>query len=208
MKKNILSAIMLGLLCIGPLQAQELFLNPIPQEYTINQNGIDIPARYCVLADDNDALSPAIVLLKRVMPGENEEASFRVCIGIKGDKNIKRYARHIPAKAEGYYLKIDKGGITIAANDARGAYYGVQTLVQLLALPQLPLIEIADYPDIPYRGVVEGFYGTPWSHEARLSQLDFYGRNKMNTYIYGPKDDPYHRTPHWRNPSGARHQVE
>ena len=200
MKKNILSAVMLGLLCIGPLQAQELFLNPMPQEYTINQDGIDIPAQYRVLADDNDALSPAIGLLERVMPGENEEASFRVCIGIKGDKNIKKYARHIPAKAEGYYLKIDKRGITIAANDARGAYYGVQTLAQLLALPQLPLIEITDYPDIPYRGVVEGFYGTPWSHEARLSQLDFYGRNKMNTYIYGPKDDPYHRTPHWRKP--------
>ena len=200
MKKNILSAVMLGLLCIGPLQAQELFLNPMPQEYTINQDGIDIPAQYRVLADDNDALSPAIGLLERVMPGENEEASFRVCIGIKGDKNIKKYARHIPAKAEGYYLKIDKGGITIAANDARGAYYGMQTLAQLLALPQLPLIEITDYPDIPYRGVVEGFYGTPWSHEARLSQLDFYGRNKMNTYIYGPKDDPYHRTPHWRKP--------
>ena len=200
MKKNILSAVMLGLLYIGPLQAQELFLNPMPQEYTINQDGIDIPAQYRVLADDNDALSPAIGLLERVMPGENEEASFRVCIGIKGNKNIKEYARHIPAKAEGYYLKIDKRGITIAANDARGAYYGVQTLAQLLALPQLPLIEITDYPDIPYRGVVEGFYGTPWSHEARLSQLDFYGRNKMNTYIYGPKDDPYHRTPHWRKP--------
>ncbi len=39
---------------------------------------------------------------------------------------------------------------------------------------------------------MEGFYGTPWSHEARLSQLRFYGQNKMNTYIYGPKDDPYH----------------
>ena len=200
MKKNILSAVMLGLLCIGPLQAQELFLNPMPQEYAINQDGIDIPAQYRMLADDNDALSPAIGLLERVMPGENEEASFRVCIGIKGDKNIKKYARHIHEKAGGYYLKIDKESITIAANDARGAYYGVQTLAQLLALPQLPLIEITDYPDIPYRGVVEGFYGTPWSHEARLSQLDFYGRNKMNTYIYGPKDDPYHRTPHWRKP--------
>ena len=75
MKKNILSAIMLGLLCIGPLQAQELFLNPMPQEYTINQDGINTPAQYRVLADDNDALSPAIGLLERVMPGENEEAS-------------------------------------------------------------------------------------------------------------------------------------
>ena len=200
MRKNILCAALLGWLAIGPLQAQEAWLNPAPQEYTGGQDSIDIPAQYCLQADGNEALSPAISLLHKLMPGEKEEAAFRISIGIKGDKAVRKYARHIPAKAEGYYLKIDKRGIAIAAADARGAYYGVQTLAQLLALPRLPQVEVTDYPDIPYRGVVEGFYGTPWSHEARLRQLDFYGRNKMNTYIYGPKDAPYHRTPHWRKP--------
>ena len=80
----------------------------------------------------------------------------------------------------------------------------MQTLVQLIALPKLPLVEVTDYPDVPYRGVVEGFYGVPWSREARLSQLDFYGRNKMNIYIYGPKDDPYHSSPNWRKPYPAQ----
>ena len=200
MRKNILCAALLGWLAIGPLQAQEAWLNPVPQEYTGGQDSIDIPAQYCLQADGNEALSPAISLLHKLMPGEKEEAAFRISIGIKGDKAVRKYAKNIPAKAEGYYLKIDKRGIAIAAADARGAYYGVQTLAQLLALPRLPQVEVTDYPDIPYRGVVEGFYGTPWSHEARLRQLDFYGRNKMNTYIYGPKDDPYHRTPHWRKP--------
>ena len=200
MRKNILCAALLGWLAIGPLQAQEAWLNPAPQEYTGGQDSIDIPAQYCLQADGNEALSPAIGLLHKLMPGEKEEAAFRISIGIKGDKAVRKYAKNIPAKAEGYYLKIDKRGIAIAAADARGAYYGVQTLAQLLALPRLPQVEVTDYPDIPYRGVVEGFYGTPWSHEARLRQLDFYGRNKMNTYIYGPKDDPYHRTPHWRKP--------
>ena len=55
-----------------------------------------------------------------------------------------------------------------------------------------------------YKRQVEGFYGAPWSQEARIRQLDFYGRNKMNVYIYGPKDDPYHRTPNWRKPYPAR----
>lgn len=58
---------------------------------------------------------------------------------------------------------------------------------------------VTDWPDTPVRGTVEGFYGTPWSHEARLSQIAFYGRHKMNTYIYGPKDDLYHRR-FWRKP--------
>ena len=200
MKKNILCAALLGLLVIGPLQAQETWLNPVPQTYAGGQDSIDIPVHYRLLADDDESLYPAIGLLHKLMPGEKGEAPFSISIGIKGDKAVRKYARHIPEKAEGYYLKIDKKGIAIAAADARGAYYGVQTLAQLLALPRLPQVEVTDYPDIPYRGVVEGFYGTPWSHEARLRQLDFYGRNKMNTYIYGPKDDPYHRTPYWRKP--------
>ena len=64
----------------------------------------------------------------------------------------------------------------------------------------MPVTEITDYPEIRFRGVVEGFYGTPWSHQARLRHLKFYGENKMNTYIYGPKDDPYHSSPNWRLP--------
>ena len=54
----------------------------------------------------------------------------------------------------------------------------------------LPQVEIIDYPHVKYRGVVEGFYGTPWSHSDRLDLLSFYGKHKMNTYIYVTKDYP------------------
>ena len=50
---------------------------------------------------------------------------------------------------------------------------------------------------IPFRGVVEGYYGRPWGTEGRLSLLKFMGENDMNTFIYGPKDDPYHHG-RWR----------
>jgi hypothetical protein len=48
-------------------------------------------------------------------------------------------------------------------------------------------------------GVVEGFYGSPWSHEARLDMVRFMGEVRMNAYFYAPKDDPYHRQ-RWREP--------
>lgn len=51
----------------------------------------------------------------------------------------------------------------------------------------------------PLRGVVEGFYGPPWSHQARLRMLDFLAEYNFNIYIYAPKDDPYHREI-WREP--------
>lgn len=104
-----------------------------------------------------------------------------------------------------YAMHIDKKGISIVGYDERGAFYGIQTLRQLMESPiaqnkQLPYLDINDYPDLPNRGVVEGFYGTPWSHQVRMSLIDFYGKFKMNTYLYGPKDDPFHSCPNWRLP--------
>ena len=111
-----------------------------------------------------------------------------------------------------YVLKITKNGINIQAENDLGVFYAIQTLRQMMESPavemgkKLPCLEINDAPVFPYRGVVEGFYGTPWSHAVRLSLIDFYGKYKMNTYIYGPKDDPYHSSPNWRLPYPEREQ--
>ncbi|MFL5771439.1 MAG: protein O-GlcNAcase [Chloroflexota bacterium] len=49
------------------------------------------------------------------------------------------------------------------------------------------------------RGVIEGFYGNPWTHEERLACVRFIGARDMNTFVYGPKDDPLVRR-RWREP--------
>ncbi len=49
------------------------------------------------------------------------------------------------------------------------------------------------------RGVVEGFYGTPWSHDARVGVMSFLAGRGMNAYAYAPKDDARHRS-EWRTP--------
>lgn len=48
-------------------------------------------------------------------------------------------------------------------------------------------------------GVIEGFYGTPWSHEERLDLIRFCARAGFDTWVHAPKDDPYHRRL-WREP--------
>ena len=208
MRKELLLLGAFGMLTTATLCAQEFHLQPTPQEYITQKDSVDIPRQYQILSGNSVQDGPALPLLRSLMPEEVLGASFRVYIGVKGDKIIKKYQHRIPRKSEGYFLKIEKDCIVIAGADERGAYYGVQTLAQLLALDKLPLAEVTDYPDVPYRGVVEGFYGAPWSQEARIRQLDFYGRNKMNVYIYGPKDDPYHRTPNWRKPYPSREGEE
>ncbi|HEY4411857.1 MAG TPA: protein O-GlcNAcase [Gaiellaceae bacterium] len=49
------------------------------------------------------------------------------------------------------------------------------------------------------RGVIEGFYGPPWTHEQRLDLIGFCGAEGLNTWVHAPKDDPYHRA-RWRDP--------
>ena len=130
-------------------------------------------------------------------------------INPKGAKLSIKYgakaAKNLVSKSGAYNLNITAKGIVINAYDELGAFYAIQTLRQVVESPAskegiLPALSINDYPDLQYRGVVEGFYGTPWSHEVRLSLIDVYGRYKMNYYIYGPKDDPYHSSPYWREP--------
>ncbi|MEI7744386.1 MAG: beta-N-acetylglucosaminidase domain-containing protein, partial [Chloroflexota bacterium] len=49
------------------------------------------------------------------------------------------------------------------------------------------------------RGVIEGFYGNPYTGEQRLALVDFLPGHGFNTFIYGPKDDPLVRA-RWREP--------
>ncbi|MFI1097253.1 beta-N-acetylglucosaminidase domain-containing protein [Streptomyces sp. NPDC020917] len=110
--------------------------------------------------------------------------------------------------AEGYELGAGRQRIVLAGADATGTFYAAQTLRQVLeptgAAPRHTVTGFAvrDWPASPLRGVIEGFYGTPWSDQARLDQFDFYARHKMNTYVYSPKDDPYLRA-QWRDPYPA-----
>jgi protein O-GlcNAcase/histone acetyltransferase len=47
-------------------------------------------------------------------------------------------------------------------------------------------------------GVVEGFYGLPWTMDQRRKLFTRMSSLGMNTYIYAPKDDLKHRM-HWRD---------
>ncbi|MCC6682943.1 MAG: hypothetical protein IT445_18750 [Phycisphaeraceae bacterium] len=53
--------------------------------------------------------------------------------------------------AEGYVLSIRPERIDIVADDARGLFYGINTLTQLLAKSPLQQVDIYDYPEFRYR---------------------------------------------------------
>ncbi|MFI8459248.1 beta-N-acetylglucosaminidase domain-containing protein [Kitasatospora sp. NPDC085464] len=116
-------------------------------------------------------------------------------------------AGQLPAQGGGTY-----GAVVLAGTDSTGTFYAAQSLRQLLAaVPAgqgqaaganglgLPGITLRDWPSgAPVRGTAEAFYGTPWTAQQRLDQVDFLGRSKQNFYLYAPGDDPY-RLSRWRN---------
>lgn len=180
--------------------AQVSLVNPVPQEVAAKDGAIfDAPAEWKINANKNRMSGYVYDALLTALPEVATKADFKVTIGVRGDSKVNKYKKLIPAKAEGYYMKVTDKEIVIAGNDEKGLFYGVQTLLGMMNEGKLEQCTITDWPDVPFRGTVEGFYGTPWSHEARKSQLAFYGKNKMNVYIYGPKDDPWHRDK-WREP--------
>jgi hyaluronoglucosaminidase len=119
--------------------------------------------------------------------------------------------------AEGYALAAftredETSEVVLAGVDAAGTFYAAQSLRQLVVTGTgdtgtIAGVGVVDRPAMRHRGVIEGFYGSPWTQEERLDQLDFYGRFKLNTYVYAPKDDPYHRD-RWRDPYPADRVAE
>ena len=179
--------------------AQVSLVNPVPQEITAAaENAIfDAPTAWSINASKAHQSDYIYNALTTASPEVTKKAKFKVTIGVRGESQVNKYKKNIPAKSEGYFMKVTDKEVVIAGNDEKGLYYGVQTLLGMMKEGKLEACTITDWPDVPFRGTVEGFYGTPWSHEARKSQLEFYGKNKMNVYIYGPKDDPWHRDK-WR----------
>ena len=190
---------------------------------------VDVVAADDVAAATNDAVTEALRAggarnVRVLRPGERDrvEAPLVVNVGALGAEPttspLNDAGLEVPddLPAEGYALAAftREGGtaeVVLAGADAAGTFYAAQTLRQLLTGTRGPGddgtaavagVGVVDHPAMRHRGAIEGFYGSPWTQQERLDQLAFYGRFKLNTYVYAPKDDPYHRD-RWREPYPA-----
>lgn len=101
-------------------------------------------------------------------------------------------------KPEEYIIDIKEESITIEYGSERALFYAFSTLQSLIKYKkqhyEIPKCYIRDYPSFNVRGIIEGFYGEPWSHKKRMDLISFISKYKMNAFFYAPKDDPYHRS--------------
>ena len=88
-----------------------------------------------------------------------------------------------------------------APGSERAAMYALRSLFALVQgnPARIANATLVDYPAFGARGVVEGFYGVPYSVTDRTTILRLMSRLRENVFIYGPKGDLYARD-NWRDP--------
>lgn len=86
--------------------------------------------------------------------------------------------------------------VNIGGENTDAVFCGLATLDQMLAQRdssgKMPCVLIDDYADVQNRGIIEGYYGVPYTALVTKDLFRFMARYKMNTYMYGAKSDPYH----------------
>ncbi|MCK9793807.1 beta-N-acetylglucosaminidase domain-containing protein [Isoptericola sp. 4D.3] len=204
-------------------------VSPAPQEMHRTGHDLRLPRTVDVVVDDDtdvaarDALAEALrehgirTVARDADDRGPARGKVRVLLGDDSRPDVRAALgrAEVPDHDEAYAVRVDakgaRGTVTLAGHDAAGQYYAVQTLEQLLVDERHGVsvagATVQDLPAMPLRGTIEGFYGEPWTHAERLDQLSFYGDVKANTYVYAPKDDPYHREK-WREDYPAAKLAE
>lgn len=99
---------------------------------------------------------------------------------------------------EGYTLEVTPDQINISGKNAKGVFYGIQSLVQLISLPEegssitdvtVPAVSIKDQPRFTYRGmhldVARHFFDVDFVKKY----IDMIAMHKMNTFHWHLTED-------------------
>lgn len=208
----------------GPALPTLPSVHPVPQEISLTGTPVRVgPQARVLVAEGVDDATVAVVTAALEAAGARRVAvepvgaasaggGTTVVVGPAADPAVAEAlvdaGGEVPdeTRAEGYALVTGThdgaGLVVLAGDDADGTFYAAQTLRQVVSRGSVASVEVRDFPSMPLRGSIEGFYGAPWTHGERLDHLDFLGDVKANTYIYSPKDDPYLRE-EWREPHPA-----
>lgn len=208
----LLSILILG----GNLWAQGPYtIYPVPQEQVQTSGKASFsPTVYIVVEDSIDTYT--CNRLEQILQGHGLKAIFAdkpkagesaVWLGINGSKGkadkkaaalgLKRdvfgkqkYDRHLVSLSSAR----GKAHVVVLGENTDAVFYGLATLEQMLdyGTNNLQCAVFYDFADVQNRGVIEGYYGVPYSMEVTEDLFRFMARYKLNMYMYGAKSDPYH----------------
>ncbi|HET6625085.1 MAG TPA: beta-N-acetylglucosaminidase domain-containing protein [Nocardioidaceae bacterium] len=192
----------------APTAAGAPEIHPVPQQLSMGGEPVPLTGRVTlVVGEATDAA--AIAAVEDVLAGAGARTTVSTTSAHRGKEVYLGTVTDNPALGEvlaaldvedasglpgdGYVMATgryeDRPVVVLNGADADGTFYAAQTLRQVIDGRLVPGVQVRDWPLMSIRGAIEGFYGIPWSHQARLDHMEFYGEHKMNTYIYTPKDD-------------------
>ncbi len=184
---------------------------PIPQDIQYTGGNVTIPNEVNVVLKGaideatQNHLQDTLQLLdcNIVVSNQLEENKFNIIAGISSEEiGYTPKTENLFNKFDANVIEISDNGIKLIGNDSDALYCAVTTLqlmIEQSSNNQLLKNVVEDYADIQYRGYIEGYYGIPWSNPEIISLMEFGSKTKLNTFIFAPKDDPYHNS-RWREP--------
>lgn len=214
--KKVLLILQFLLAWSGLAVAQQAYtIYPIPQEQVKGSGKASFTATVSVVAEtgvDQYTLDRAAQILQehgltaqfgaKAAPGTSV-----IYLGVNGSKGVadkkasalklKRAVFNQP-KYDRHAVSLTQAGgkaqVVVLGEHTDAVFYGLATLEQMLdqGTKNLPCATFYDYADVQSRGVIEGYYGVPYSEEVTADLFRFMARFKLNTYMYGAKSDPYH----------------
>lgn len=136
--------------------------------------------------------------------GSNQAADKKA-----SEKGLKRDVFELQDKYDRHLLSISNSGdeynsadIVVLGEHTDAVFHALASLEQILeqrtSAETIQSVTLYDYADQQSRGLVEGYYGYPYTIEVKKDLMRFMMRYKMNTYLYGAKSDPYH-SQYWKD---------
>ncbi|RLJ72941.1 beta-N-acetylhexosaminidase [Pedobacter alluvionis] len=190
------SIFLIAIACLSvKLSAQEINIIPQPVSIKLDQKAqpfkIDITTSFYA---DFGANSSIIFLDEYLNKYYNLKLKWFKNLDIKRKNMINVIIDKGVSNANQYQLKIDQNTITITAGSDTAAFYGIQSLIQLLPTSKstslnIPAVEITDYPRFDYRGmhldVSRHFFDVAFVKQY----IDYLALHKMNYFHWHLTDD-------------------
>ncbi|MCQ2237616.1 MAG: glycoside hydrolase family 20 protein [Bacteroidaceae bacterium] len=170
-----------------PVFAQRILPQPVKVNVAEGAAPFQLSAQTVLKVDDKGEFYNEMFMLQGYMHQMLGHALPQLGGG-KALNVVKVSGWDLPANA--YRLKVTADTMTLEAQTAEGAWYGVQTLRQLMeestAIPQM---EITDYPQFEWRGLMHDVSRHFFTLEYLKHQIDLLSRYKMNKLHLHLTDD-------------------
>ncbi len=175
----------------------EINLIPKPQELIIKEGKFTINPNTVIVSSDKftgeylkEKINRASKYNLNTVTG-NDNPDNSIILSVSGIYNLPK---------EGYELAVTPDRVFVKASDKAGAFYAVQTILQLLPATvygnatgfekwEIPAVEIKDYPRFTYRGMMLDVSRTFFDKDIIYKYLDWLSYHKINTFHWHLSDD-------------------